>query len=377
MDSDVVKGNFSTGSQVIYQGYISIYKDTYDVFGEGEGDVSIILNERIIDLTYAGDIANAQFTKYKGDQWNLSVVLKDTSRFFTALEGADVSLVFSDPSYTFDLTYVSDGVYTALMNWSSIRGVFEIAKSYTAELIVEKETFTTLTREISLILYARSADLVYEGDFDGRTRIEKVSGNTFQFSVGLYDNLTESPILNASVRILFDDPNVAPVTLSDLDGDGIYTAEKVFTKEEARAFIRDQTLTATLQINKEDYDIDDERITIVIGMQEIADGVPIFYALLGVAGIVLIAGTLGGYRYVQYARIPDYVKKINATKKQIAGNKTISDENIAPRREEEMVEQFSEYWEILDLDLAHILKVDEINTEQTPMTTGDEVGGGL
>ncbi|MHA1796173.1 MAG: hypothetical protein ACTSUK_08675, partial [Promethearchaeota archaeon] len=361
---------FSAGT---YQAHLILTKDTYTNISL---DIAVIINDRIIDLAYGGDIINAQITKIKGDVWNLTVQLKDTSRYFIGLENANVSLIFSNPSFTFDLVDQKNGIYSVIVNWDDIKSIFSQPGLYSADLVISKEYFASISVDISLFLSNREIDMTLEGDFKGKTEITKVNGETFTFSVDLTDNLTQSPLLNATVTLKFPG-DLGTLTLTDENGDGIYTATRSFTKDEVNAFFRDQQFQAVLSVNAENFTPVSTNISIVVSMEEIAPGLPTFYLLLGIAGILIFAGAIGGYMFVQYARIPAFVKLINKTRKNIAGKKSISDENLTLTVEEEMVEKFGDLWELLDLDLKDVLDLGSKGSAAGNLAPGEESTGGL
>jgi hypothetical protein len=59
-------------------------------------------------------------------------------------------------------------------------------------------------------------------------------------------------------------------------------------------------------------------------MDEIFAGFPMFYfiVIVGVVGSLVIG--LGTYKYVQQARIPEFIKKCDATSKVIAKKKSLN-----------------------------------------------------
>jgi len=234
----------------------------------------------------------------------------------------------------------------------------------------QKQAMIFLTIEKRIISY----DLT--GDFDGQSLI-KVAGNALLLSVNLNDDANGNPLLNATVIITFDDGK-APITLSDDDNDGIYTANVTYSKEEINAFFRDNTFTGNLTISAEHYSQIEKTISITIKMDEIFNGFPTFYLLLGGVGLVILVGSLVGYKLVQNARIPAFVKMVDKVISDISGKKPMSDEDISVSDEGEIIEKFDENWKLIDLDLNEILGLtkESIPSDET-LSSSEEATGGI
>ena len=371
VDWDSIKSELDEGT---YQAVLSVEKFTYVSLSY---DITIILNERIIDMEFVGDIKNAQMSKLKGDQWNLSMQIYDTSRYYIGLTDANITISFPDLNdYQFILEDLGDGQYTAIVDWNDVKSIFTNPTSYTGIITIQKENFATLSIDMTLIISDRRISISYAGDINDM-KVTKVNGETISFEIELLDNHTHSPLLNANVRISFGE-NIPDMILEDLAGNGVYTGVKAFAKEEINAFFSDKFIPAELIIDAENYDIPDETISITIKMIEIAEGIPTFYLLLAVGAVVIVAVTVGGYRYVQYARIPAFVKLIDKVKKDIGKNHDVSDQNVTLSIHEEIIERFADRWQLLDLDLSTILGKNSVDSSvDSNITTGDEEVGGL
>ncbi len=85
-------------------------------------------------------------------------------------------------------------------------------------------------------------------------------------------------------------------------------------------------------------------------MEEIYPGMPTFYFLMIVGAISGIVGSLVGYRVIQQARIPKYVKKLRFVKKKIKGRESIPGVSIASK-DHMILKQFGGLWEEIGLSL--------------------------
>ncbi|MHA1560962.1 MAG: LamG-like jellyroll fold domain-containing protein [Promethearchaeota archaeon] len=319
--------------------------------------------------------------------YTLSITLQETDNFefsftyineLTSQNIADTSIqLFSwDDTSTADLpstghiSIVGDQ-YTLDFNTTTLDAGSYILLVTLGEINYEqKQAMIFLTIEKRIISY----DLT--GDFDGQSLI-KVAGNALLLSVNLNDDANGNPLLNATVIITFDDGK-APITLSDDDNDGIYTANVTYSKEEINAFFRDNTFTGNLTISAEHYSQIEKTISITIKMDEIFNGFPTFYLLLGGVGLVILVGSLVGYKLVQNARIPAFVKMVDKVISDISGKKPMSDEDISVSDEGEIIEKFDENWKLIDLDLNEILGLtkESIPSDET-LSSSEEATGGI
>ncbi|MBA7592196.1 hypothetical protein ES708_34374 [subsurface metagenome] len=94
-------------------------------------------------------------------------------------------------------------------------------------------------------------------------------------------------------------------------------------------------------------------------MDEMFEGVPTFYFLIVLGAVLILIGSLVGYKLVQVSKIPAFVKLINKLEKQISGNKEVLRENMTLTMEEEMIKRFKDEWTILDYDIKEVWKSPE------------------
>ena len=136
-----------------------------------------------------------------------------------------------------------------------------------------------------------------------------------------------------------------------------------------------QTLTGQIPVELENYEIDPTPLTIVVGMTEIFPGFPMFYFLLIVGGVAAVAGSLVGYRVIQRARIPTFVKKARKMKSTIKSKKTIADSLLYPSKEEYIMKRLGDKWEQLGLSLDDILGLEEKRKKKLPEFKGENKTG--
>jgi hypothetical protein len=199
-------------------------------------------------------------------------------------------------------------------------------------------------------------------------RINIVQGASVHFTAVLTDPTNGNQLLNGAnvtLQINGNEYSLDPVPGSP----GTY--EYIFSTSHINTFIAPQTLTGQILIELDNYEIDPTPLTIVVGMTEIFPGFPMFYFLLIVGGVVAVAGSLVGYRLIQRARIPTFVKKARQMKSVIKSKKTISDSLLYPSKEEFIAKKLGDKWEQLGLSLDDILNLEEKKKKRLPEFKGE------
>lgn len=82
------------------------------------------------------------------------------------------------------------------------------------------------------------------------------------------------------------------------------------------------------------------------------------YYLLIIVGVIAVVGSLIAYRSIQQAKIPEFVKKARRMKKEIKGQKSISNNLLYPSKDEFIVHELGSKWEEIGLSLSTILGLD-------------------
>ncbi|TFF94830.1 MAG: DUF2341 domain-containing protein [Promethearchaeota archaeon] len=256
------------------------------------------------------------------------------------------------------------GVQTAYYEWYSTtdQGIGDLVENEDSLYVLDFDTETRELGEYSIWIYIKKDN--YELRVGHYTlKIQKriiettdlpnkktniIQGDSLIIRITLRDPTNESQLLtNANVTLNIDGTSY---NLDEIQT-GIY--EYQFTTGEINAFFIPITLSAELDIEKgQYYEKETYEFSIIVGMTEIFPGFPMFYFLLIVIGVVAIVGALATYRYIQIARIPEFVKRARAMKKEIKGNKSISDKNLYPSKEEYIAEMFGEDWEKLGFSLG-------------------------
>jgi len=266
----------------------------------------------------------------------------DTHKFyFTYKEMLGSQPTIVDPTVAFySWEYITNstsgtGQLTLMQN-----GTFELdfgtstkpVGSYILLVTIGKANFDQRQSIIFLTIKNRTTNLALEGDFGGQTTIEKVKGNSFNFRIVLRDAATNQLIENAKVSLNF--PSLGRTINLTYKGDGVYEANESF--EDVQAFYRDAQISGRLVIEIEHYDTVVHDVSIVIKMEEISEGIPFFYVLIGIAALVLVVGTLVGTKIYQISKIPPLVRTMMDLRKIINKNGPVDRKNLVETYQEEI-----------------------------------------
>ena len=186
--------------------------------------------------------------------------------------------------------------------------------------------------------------------------ITVVHGKKVNFEVTLEDTTRGNiPLQGASVEIEIGSKKY------DMDEDepGVY--KYTFDTDDVDAFFTSQTLSVTITINKLDFDEEEIEVTLVVTMEEIFDGMPTFYFIMIVSAISAVVGSLVGYRVIQQARIPNFVKKLRAVKKAIKSKSSLPSISI-PSKDKMFLKEFNKKWKDIGLNLSDILGIESKKT---------------
>ena len=117
-------------------------------------------------------------------------------------------------------------------------------------------------------------------------------------------------------------------------------------------------LNISLSKKELDFADDEIEITIVITMEEIFDGMPTFYFIMIVSSISAVVGALVGYRVIQQARIPKFVKKVRSVKKAIKSKSSAPSISI-PTKNKMFMKELGKEWSDLGISLRDVLGIEE------------------
>ncbi|MHA2109777.1 MAG: hypothetical protein ACW99R_18885, partial [Candidatus Hodarchaeales archaeon] len=234
---------------------------------------------------------------------------------------------------------------------------------YSIIVTLDKLNYEHRIAIISFTIMEREIYFNWPVNFVG-SKVEISSGASLQFSLNLTDpNNDSAPIQGAYLYVTF---RGSYYNFTETSDPGIYS---VTIRGIADAFFVPATFTATLTIEKQYFETETKTMTIVVNMHQ-TFGIPTFYLLMIVGAVIAVVASLGIYRAVQQSRIPTFVKKVRKMKKEIKGKKSISDSLLYPSKEEYLVKQLGDRWDLLGLSLQKLLGLDE-KKKKLPETTGE------
>ncbi|MFX0028631.1 MAG: LamG-like jellyroll fold domain-containing protein [Candidatus Hermodarchaeota archaeon] len=221
---------------------------------------------------------------------------------------------------------------------------------YSIIVTLDKLNYEHRIAIISLTINKRIFEYTLPSEFKG-TKVEVDSGAPLRFTLTLTDpNNSSVPVIGATLYITFKATNYT--FIDNLDGTYSIEIPKI-----ADAFFVPSTFTAMLTIEKQYFSTVSTPLTIVVNMHE-TFGIPTFYLLMIIGAVVAVTASLVIYRTVQQARIPTFVKKARKMKKDIKSKKSISDSLLYPSKEEYMVKQLGDRWDMLGLSMRDILGIE-------------------
>jgi hypothetical protein len=139
-----------------------------------------------------------------------------------------------------------------------------------------------------------------------------------------------------------------------------------YSTKNINAFFSSTTLTGFINITREDYISEEFHITIVVKMEEIFPGLPTFYFLIIIFGILAAVGSIVGYRVYKQAKIPTFVKNVREIKKKIKDGKEISDSLLYSQKEVFVGEIMRNNWSAIGLSLGEILGIEIKKSRKLP-----------
>lgn len=260
--------------------------------------------------------------------------------------------------YNVPLTNVYEGIYVLDFDTETL----DIA-TYIFDITIKKENYED--RRATLYLYIVNRDFATTA----KKKYDVVSGETLTITINITDFKTGELV----------DVDAAYVTFSGqifnfTGSGGIYTVKITNIPD---AFILPETVLGTITIMRENYTTLEIQITVEVLMVEIFPGMPLFYFLIIVIAIVAVAGSLVAYRYIQQRRIPTFVKKTREMRSNIKGRKSISDSLLYPSKEEYIVKNLGDKWEMLGLSLEDILGIESKKRKKMSEITEEFEGGGV
>ncbi len=235
---------------------------------------------------------------------------------------------------------------------------------YSILITLRKDNYEYRTSVMTLTVQKRVFSIQMSID----NEIEIDAAKSLQFQVTLTDpNNSSATVSGAEVYLMIGGTRY---DANEID-DGVYQFD---IPALADPFFVPEFFRLELHIEKTNFLNEQNTITLNVKMNEIFPGVPTFYFILIVVGVAAVVGSLVAYRAIQQARIPKFVKRTRAMKKEIKGRKSISDSLLYPSKEEYILKEQGDKWDMIGLSLGSILGIDTKRKKTMPKTPENEGG---
>jgi hypothetical protein len=328
-------------------------------------DLDIIVMERLTQINGESTIAKIIESIYVKDIVNFTFLYTDN------LTGARISDLqtkyFMWERYDMDGNVTDSGEGTLIQTYfdfiildfdSENRTVGE----YLIILTVEKENYENKNAMVRLSIRKRELDYSL-GDTFKNYQISIVQGKTIPIQLNLTDPTQGGiPLVNATLILTIRGTDYLFTEFAN----GMYGLN--FSTKNINAFFSSTTLTGFINITREDYISEEFRITIVVEMEEIFPGMPTFYFLIIIFGVLAIVGSIVGYRIIKHAKVPTFVKNVREIQKEIKRGKEISDSLLYSSKEVFVGEIVRNKWSKIGLSLGEILGLEIKKTKKQPET---------
>jgi hypothetical protein len=223
--------------------------------------------------------------------------------------------------------------------------------NYLLIVTLDKTNYDYKNAMIFLTIKKRTFTYTLGENFDGNS-LRVIKGNTLPIPITVIDPTRGNiPLTNATLLL---EVNGIEYTFQEL-GNGSYIFN--FPTSDIDAFFTSTILTGKILVYKENYTSQELQISIVIEMEQIFPGIPTFYFILIVSGIIATLGSITTYRVYKKATIPTFVKKTRAIRKIIDADKEISGKLIYNKKEVFVGELVKEKWDRINISLGDILGV--------------------
>jgi hypothetical protein len=326
------------------------------------------INQPMADVT---SLLNKRISINVTDAFNITFVYKDLAlNGITGAETISYTWILYDSNNEVldtkieDLFEIGNGRYDMDLNTENLQ-----VGEYTILLTIQKDKYEARQAAISLQIKERTFSVSPMGSLSSTYQIRQTKENQFNISVSLIDlSKNMQPLLGATVQLDLGEHGI--IELTDANNDGIYSY--VLDVSGIDVLIAPVTLSGDLTITLANYTSQIKSVTIVIKMDEIFPGFPMFYfiVIVGIVGSLVIG--LGTYKYVQQARIPEFIKKCDATSKVMAKKKSLNASvPFVTTKRQFLIDELGDNWSSLGLNVENALD-ESIKKEGTKYSDSEE-----
>ena len=176
--------------------------------------------------------------------------------------------------------------------------------------------------------------------------VKKPQGESILIAIDLKDVAAGNVALSGAVVELFFDGAWRNMTADNATA-GRYTYT-IDTSSGFDTLFAPKDFLAKIRVTLGNYTIGQAEIafTIVVSQPEYL-GIPTIYWIIAMVAIGAVVSIFVSMKLIQRARIPETIKDIDRTFKDIKNSRTLQDIKIAPSRENQYVERFEQDWQLI------------------------------
>ena len=251
----------------------------------------------------------------------------------------------TDPSHNIDLYMYNTSIYSLDFNTETLDiGDYAIFVTFQKNNYEVRNAFIDLTIKKRTIGYSLNATSLVG------TQVSIVKGVQVIITLDLTDQSRDgTALIGAKINLTI---GLFEYEFTD-NGDGTYTL--LFNTTGIDAFFMPSTFTGTINITIENYVSLEMPLTIVVGMDEIFPGVPLFWFVLIVGMSAIFIGGYGTMKYIAYKRIPEFIKKVTKMRKSIKSGKSVPAGLVSETKTEYMLKTIGDKWRDIGLSLENIV----------------------
>ncbi|MFW9877445.1 MAG: hypothetical protein ACFFG0_30535, partial [Candidatus Thorarchaeota archaeon] len=224
--------------------------------------------------------------------------------------------------------------------------------TYELTVTLDKENYTSKTATILLTVDMRSFSYTLSDNFKNN-QINVVKGKKIIIVFHVIDLTRDNMNLTGAIIQLTIGNNI--YTFEEM-GAGFYQYE--LSTKNVDALFTSKTLTGLILITKQGFNPEELSITIVVEMEELFPGIPLFYFILAISIFAPLVGSIVGYRLYKNAKIPNFVKKVRTMKKVIEGNKPISESLLYRNKGVFIGEIVKDMWDRIDISIENTFGIE-------------------
>jgi len=231
----------------------------------------------------------------------------------------------------------------------------ELLGNFTLSITAFKENYSVSTTSIDFFVDKKPINYTLSENIRG-TVFSTPQNIPVSIALSLFDVVHQTTLSGATIEVIFEGETYS--FHEDPDNLGIYTVN--FNNTMLLGVIPDQAYQVEIEIIKTNYTTEEFILSLDIGLPvDPLLGIPYTYWILIGTILAIVVGAFGTFKYVQYRRIPEFIKKLNKVKKAIKRKKSISETITTETKIEYMVNSLGKKWDKLGINLKEVMGISE------------------